>query len=262
MDSQSLAEIFLNNTFGECHKWSHYLEIYNKHLSTYRGKSPVILEIGVRSGGSLGLWRNYFGPKAIIIGVDIEQSCASLSKDGFEIYIGNQSDLTLLQRILDQHLSIDIVIDDGSHITADMIKTFEFLYPRINKEAIYIVEDIVPSIVESRDSGNPSFLEYASELLLQLNLGFGDESIIASINESLTDKIIESKQVISDVLHPSASKFPNPNQFTTSTKSLSFYPNMIVFEKSPQSMRSSIKSAGMSPNEFAMYNNYKLTNNG
>lgn len=262
MSSESLSEIFLKNTFRECHKWAHYLSVYDKHLSCYRGKAPVVLEIGVREGGSLGLWRNYFGPEATIIGVDIKQSCEKLSGDGFDIYIGDQSDLAFLEHILNQHSCIDIVIDDGSHVAADMIKTFEFLYSRINSEAIYIVEDIVPSIAGSRDSDSPSFLDYANELLLQLNLGFGEESIAQRADKHVAEAVAASGKDRSSVLVSSPSGLSSVTEFTASTESICFYPNMVVFEKAPQSARSAIKSSGMTPGQFMMYSTYLLKRRG
>ena len=258
MGDRTLSEIFLGNAFRECHKWSHYLSVYEKHLSVYRGKAPVVLEIGVREGGSLGLWREYFGPEATIIGIDIKQSCEILSRDGFEIYIGDQSDLAFLEMVLDRHSAIDVVIDDGSHVATDMIKSFEFLYPRIKKKAVYIVEDIVPSIAKANASDSPSFLDYASRLLLQINLGFAEGSMVQKANQYVADAVAESGKNRSIVSIASSAGLGSATEFTASTESISFYPNMVVFEKTPQSARSAIKSSGMNARQFMMYSTYKL----
>ena len=52
-------------------KWKHYFEIYDRYLSRYRDTAVNIMEIGVFHGGSLQMWRDYFGPAANIYGVDI-----------------------------------------------------------------------------------------------------------------------------------------------------------------------------------------------
>src|SRR5262249_46695873 len=55
-------------------KWHHYLEIYERHFEHLRATAPAvrILELGVSGGGSLQLWRKYFGPAARIVGIDID----------------------------------------------------------------------------------------------------------------------------------------------------------------------------------------------
>src|SRR5262245_33435219 len=56
-------------------KWNHYFNIYDRHFRRFRGQEVHVLEIGVYSGGSLEMWREYFGASAIIYGVDIQSAC-------------------------------------------------------------------------------------------------------------------------------------------------------------------------------------------
>ena len=70
-----LHRYFLNNAEKRLHKWAHYFDIYERHLSRLRNQKPVILEIGVFGGGSLKMWKEYFGCDAQIVGLDIEESC-------------------------------------------------------------------------------------------------------------------------------------------------------------------------------------------
>jgi hypothetical protein len=54
--SNPLATYFNNNETGPgIWKWEHYFEIYHRHLEKFRGKPIRILEIGIYSGGSLGM---------------------------------------------------------------------------------------------------------------------------------------------------------------------------------------------------------------
>jgi hypothetical protein len=53
------------------HKWDHYFEVYERFLAPIRHTRPVVLEIGVQLGGSVEMWRYYFGPAARIFGIDI-----------------------------------------------------------------------------------------------------------------------------------------------------------------------------------------------
>src|SRR5262245_54320107 len=71
-----LEEYFDSHTQGACiRKWRHYFEIYHRHFRKFVGQNVHVLEIGIYSGGSLEMWRSYFGPQARIYGVDIEEAC-------------------------------------------------------------------------------------------------------------------------------------------------------------------------------------------
>jgi cephalosporin hydroxylase len=54
------------------HKWVHYFDVYHRHLAPYRGQAVTLVEFGVFHGGSLRMWRDYFGRRARIVGVDID----------------------------------------------------------------------------------------------------------------------------------------------------------------------------------------------
>src|SRR6266704_2973952 len=66
-----LAEYFFNNPGRLIHKWHHYFDIYHRHFARFRGRSPVVVEIGVFHGGSLQMWHHYFGPGTRVVGIDI-----------------------------------------------------------------------------------------------------------------------------------------------------------------------------------------------
>ena len=61
-----LEKYFRQNDKRLIHKWAHYFDVYDRHFSKYRNKEIVVLEIGVSQGGSLQMWRNYFGTDAQI----------------------------------------------------------------------------------------------------------------------------------------------------------------------------------------------------
>jgi len=47
-------------------KWKNYFYIYDKLFEKYRNKKIIFVEIGVFSGGSLFMWRNFFGKQAYL----------------------------------------------------------------------------------------------------------------------------------------------------------------------------------------------------
>ena len=127
-------------------KWHHYFPIYDWHLSRFETKSPTLVEIGVAGGGSLEIWRRYFGTEARIIGVDINPSCKVMEQEGFEIFIGDQNDQGFLRELHQEIGTCDILIDDGGHTSSQCINTFNELYDTVNFGGVYIIEDTLTSL--------------------------------------------------------------------------------------------------------------------
>ena len=123
-------------------KWLHYFDIYERHLDEYRGRPITLLEIGVSHGGSLQMWRHYFGRRVKIVGVDILPRVAELSEPGIDIAIGDQSDPDFLASLAAQYGPFDVVIDDGSHRSEHQIASIERLWQHVADGGVYIVEDL------------------------------------------------------------------------------------------------------------------------
>ena len=77
-----LERYFRANQDRLIHKWVHYFEIYHRHFDRFRGRPVTILEFGVSHGGSLQMWRDYFGDQARLYGADIDPRCADLAGPG------------------------------------------------------------------------------------------------------------------------------------------------------------------------------------
>ena len=69
-------------------KVSTYFQAYADQLQSYRGRNCTLVEIGVMEGGSLLAWKEWLGPGARVIGVDINHEAKELEKEGIEIIIG------------------------------------------------------------------------------------------------------------------------------------------------------------------------------
>ena len=74
-----------------------------------RNKEIVILEVGVSHGGSLQMWKNYFGEKAKIYGIEVNPNAKEVEEDQIEIFIGSQSDRKFLRSIKQKLPQIDIL---------------------------------------------------------------------------------------------------------------------------------------------------------
>jgi hypothetical protein len=123
-------------------KWDHYFDTYHRHFEGFRGTDAHILEIGIYSGGSLDMWHDYFGPRAHVYGVDIQQECTRYEDDATTVFIGDQSDRSFWQRVRAEVPKLDVVIDDGGHQPEQQSVSFEELFPHLQPGGVYLVEDL------------------------------------------------------------------------------------------------------------------------
>ena len=140
--TSDLEVAFSNKTGNQVHKWVHYLEIYERYLDRFRGTDFNLLEIGVFRGGSLELWRQHFGDKANIFGIDIDPNCEKFDGVAGQVRIGSQADPEFLKSVVQEMGGVDVVIDDGSHNSVHIKRSFDLLFPLLPEGGIYIVEDL------------------------------------------------------------------------------------------------------------------------
>jgi hypothetical protein len=201
-----LEEYFRTNDSRLIHKWMHYFEIYHRHFERFRGRPVVVLEFGVNQGGSLEMWREYFGPDAKIFGVDIDPRCEQFGGDHTRILIGDQADKDFLQQVVDEiGEPIDVVIEDGGHRMRQQKMTFRHIYPHMSDDGCFLTEDTHTSYWEGYGGGfrRPgTFMQFAKNKVDQLNAW-----------HSRTEEL----QV---------------DDFTRSTDSIHFYDSIVVFERS------------------------------
>jgi len=142
-------------------KWEHYFDVYHRHLSKYIGRKVTILEIGIFSGGSLPMWRSYFGNDCHIHGVDIEEACRAYESDRVSVHIGDQADRNFWKAFREKVPHIDIVIDDGGHTPLQQQVTLEEMLPHVAPGGVFICEDVHESFNK--------FAAFATGLVQELN---------------------------------------------------------------------------------------------
>ena len=123
-------------------KWKHYFEVYERHFSKFRNNPVNVLEIGIYSGGSLEMWKSYFGAGCTVYGVDIEESCRAYEAQGIRVFIGDQADRNFWRQFKQDAPKIDIVIDDGGHLPIQQLTSFEELFPHLRPGGVYLCEDL------------------------------------------------------------------------------------------------------------------------
>lgn len=202
---QSLREIFYNHEGNLIHKWDHYFEIYERHFEKYRGREINLLEIGVSQGGSIQMWKKYFGDKLKIYSVDINPECIKFKDLATALYIGSQEDPYFLKKLKEELPVMDIIIDDGGHTMKQQILTFEFLFLKLKEGGTYFVEDTHTSYWSFYGGGlrkRGTFIEYSKNLIDSLYFSH----------------LIKNKKLLR-------------NDQTQHISSISFYDSIVVFEK-------------------------------
>ena len=153
-------------------KWEKYFDVYENILNKYKNKNITFVEIGIFNGGSLKLWKNFFGEKARIIGIDLNQKCKQFEnkKENIEIFIGNQSDENFWDNFFSKVGNVDIILDDGGHTNLDLITTFSKSIPFINDGGLFIAEDTHTCYQKHYNSSfKYSFINFSKNLIDELN---------------------------------------------------------------------------------------------
>jgi 23S rRNA U2552 (ribose-2'-O)-methylase RlmE/FtsJ len=199
-----LEKYFNNNSGRLIHKWNHYFNIYERHFNRFRNKDIVILEIGVSQGGSLQMWKQYFGPKAKIYGIDIDPRCKDLEEKNIQIFIGSQSDRKFLRSVKELLPPIDIIIDDGGHTMKQQRVSYEELFHHIKDDGVYLCEDLMTSYWLKYGGGykrHNTFIEYSKKFIDYLNAYHSEQSSL------------------------------KVNSFTKSVNSIHYYDGIVIIEK-------------------------------
>ena len=143
-------------------KWSNYFEIYENLFKKFVNKKITFVEIGIGNGGSLFMWRKFFGKKARIIGIELNPDAKKLTNFGFEIFIGDQSDPFFWKKFYNKVGKIDILLDDGGHKNIQQITSFMESYNYINQNGIIVVEDTHTSYMKKKGFKNPSSYSFVN----------------------------------------------------------------------------------------------------
>jgi len=126
MTTYSLQEIASRHGTDKAAAGHSYIDFYEELFAPLRDRPIRLLEIGVggnedprQGGASLRAWKEYF-PKAEIIGLDYFDK-SRFAEERIHVERGDQADPVTLDRLIARYAPFDIVIDDGSHLSRDVI---------------------------------------------------------------------------------------------------------------------------------------------
>jgi hypothetical protein len=125
-------------------KWASYPPVYAEVINQLRIDIKSILEIGVQKGGSLEAWVAACPEVDFVVGVDIDPECGDLCfKDQrIQVIIGDATSSATAREIKRVSPSFEIIVDDGSHSSPDIIQAFGRYLPHLTPGGAYVIEDL------------------------------------------------------------------------------------------------------------------------
>lgn len=118
-----------------------YTEVYDRYIpETGHFK---LLEIGIWHGDSLRMWHQY-NPELEIHAVDIDKNVKNYIEqpNPYHIYIGDQTDESLMNYIARAAAPFHFIIDDGSHQGDHIVASFKLLWQHVKPGGYYFIEDL------------------------------------------------------------------------------------------------------------------------
>jgi hypothetical protein len=132
-----------------------YLDEYNRLFDAYRDLPVRLLEIGIQNGGSLEVWHKFFCNADKLVGCDNDPVCAQLIYEDPKITVvaadANSEQTETL--ILELSPRFDIIIDDGSHQSGDIVRSFARYFPHLCDGGLYVAEDLHCSYWQQFEGG-------------------------------------------------------------------------------------------------------------
>lgn len=152
----TLRDTYLSHDGKGSDKWSSYLDAYEDLLSDSRDSIESILEIGVQNGGSLEIWSKYLPNSKNVVGVDINPRVSWLNFEDPKIqaFVGDASTPDVAEWLKKSYPNgFNVIIDDGSHNSGDIVRSFARLFEQVKLGGVYAIEDLHCSYWAGWDGG-------------------------------------------------------------------------------------------------------------
>lgn len=144
--------------YGQCWNTSKitahsYAPFYEAILAPIRYDSIKLLEIGIHWGHSLLMWLDYL-PSAHIYGIDTSDFI-KFTSPRMTTYNCPAHDPRV--GTLFQPESLDIILDDASHVPEQQEAAYRYLWPALKRGGWFIIEDLIGPEQIRRWSHLPDF---------------------------------------------------------------------------------------------------------
>jgi O-antigen biosynthesis protein len=246
------STLFLAHTGKASDKWASYLPVYDAVFGKYQDKEDFsLLEIGIQNGGSLEVYSQFFQGLKIIVGCDINPACGELVYEDarVNIVIGNCATSSVCDEINRICAQYDIIIDDGSHTSQDIVRAFLMYFSKLKPGGSFIIEDLHASYWGEWGGGlfygksSMSFLKLLLDVIHHEHWG-----IDAANHDVLVKEFPEYKDLIM-------------NAGIDEICSISFFNSICVVEKSSHSTSQALGERRVA-GKYAQVDEVPLSQNG
>lgn len=183
--SATWGELFIEHDGYVVDKWQQYPDIYQNTVGPLAAQEEPVsfLEIGVQNGGALEIWAKFLPFGSRIVGLDINADVEKLSFDNskIKVHVVDATDREAVESLLGDD-SFDLVIDDGSHRSIDIISSFEILFPHVKPGGVYIIEDLHASYSPAFGGGYAapaSAISYLKNIIDGLHVDYMDMNLFS-----------------------------------------------------------------------------------
>lgn len=155
MTEKTLAQLYAEHQGKVSDKWTIYLSEYDRIFQAYRDKPVRLFEIGVQNGGSLEIWSSFFRNAKVLVGCDINPDCKQLrySDPRIAVVVGDANMDVTHAEVLAHSQVFDIIIDDGSHRSSDIVRSFAKYFPHLIDGGVFVAEDLHCSYWQEFEGG-------------------------------------------------------------------------------------------------------------
>jgi glycosyltransferase involved in cell wall biosynthesis len=192
---KTLLDLYKTHTGKVSDKWALYLREYDRLFAPYREQAISMLEIGIQNGGSLEIWSQYFPNAQKFVGCDINPDCAKLSYDDprITVIVGDATTSDTQGQVLAQSASFDLIIEDGSHTSSDIVKAFAGYFPALKTGGLFVAEDLHCSYWQDFEGGifhpysSITFFKHLADMVNHEHWGVGKSrtELIAGFKQEL-----------------------------------------------------------------------------
>jgi glycosyltransferase involved in cell wall biosynthesis/cell division protein FtsB len=192
---KTLLDLYRSHTGKVSDKWALYLREYDRLFAPYREQTISMLEIGIQNGGSLEIWSQYFPNAQKFVGCDINPDCAKLTYADARItvIVGDATTPETQAQVLAQSASFDLIIEDGSHTSSDIVKAFARYFPALKSGGLFVAEDLHCSYWQDYEGGifhpysSITFFKHLADMVNHEHWG---------VEKSRSELIVGFKQVL------------------------------------------------------------------
>jgi hypothetical protein len=220
----TLRELYTAHTGKVSDKWSLYLDVYDTALAPWRALPVVLVEVGVQNGGSLELWSRYFQAGRRFVGCDVDERVGRLAFDDPRIrtVVAPVNTPAAAKAIVAAAEGpIDIFIDDGSHVSPDIVLAFRNYFPAVRAGGVYIAEDLHCAYRRDWAGGlaAPNAISFFKSLVDALHQPHWDEG--------------ESMDALAQPFLPGARAGEDLARLASQVASVTFFDSMCIVRKRP-----------------------------